>query len=381
MDAQLARGWPDKCGFPGAQSIWAGIKAQVNKAGGTAVLSADGSFSDKPDVAVVVFGEEPYAEFQGDIPNLAYRPGDDHDLELLRALRAKKIPVVAVFLSGRPLWVNRELNASDAFVAAWLPGSEGEGVADVLLRDAHGQQARDFHGRLAYSWPRSATQTPLNVGQPGYDPLFAFGYGLTYATPHELGALPEDSGVKGPLVQPGLFLDRGKTVAGMKAYLVAANGARVAADVAPAQTGDGTLAMSAVDFKAQEDARRLQYKQPHARFVLESGKPLDLEREVNGDVMLILWIRANASAPQLKIGMSCGAGCEGMVDLASTLASAHPGTWSKVGVPLKCFRVAGADMAKVTQPLVLDGSKSADVALSRVWLSTDADKVVGCPTH
>jgi beta-glucosidase len=65
---------------------------------------------------------------------------------LIRHLRAQGIAVVSVFLSGRPLWVNPEINASNAFVAAWLPGTEGEGVADVLLRDAAGKGPHDFHG-------------------------------------------------------------------------------------------------------------------------------------------------------------------------------------------------------------------------------------------
>jgi len=81
----------------------------------------------RPDVAIVVFGENPYAEFQGDIGSVEYSPGDRSDLELLRRLHGQGIPVVAVFLSGRPLWVNPHINASDAFVAAWLPGTEGGG--------------------------------------------------------------------------------------------------------------------------------------------------------------------------------------------------------------------------------------------------------------
>ena len=76
--------------------------------------------------------------------HLAYKPGDETDLALLRRLKAEGIPVVAVFLSGRPLWVNREINAADAFVAAWLPGSEGGGIADVLLRRADGRVQHDF---------------------------------------------------------------------------------------------------------------------------------------------------------------------------------------------------------------------------------------------
>ena len=76
-------------------------------------------------------------------------------------------------ISGRPLVVNRELEHCQAFVAAWLPGSEGKGVAEVLFGDY------DFHGRLSFSWPRHDEQK-LNVGDTHYDPLFKFGYGLSY---------------------------------------------------------------------------------------------------------------------------------------------------------------------------------------------------------
>src|SRR5690606_5624493 len=105
--------------YPNADSIWEGLTAQVEAAGGQAELAVDGHYRNKPDTAIVVFGENPYAEFQGDIPNLLYRAGDDGDLDLIRRLKAEGIPVVAVFLSGRPLWMNREINAADAFVAAW----------------------------------------------------------------------------------------------------------------------------------------------------------------------------------------------------------------------------------------------------------------------
>jgi len=104
--------------FPGGTSIFGGIRAAVDAGGGSAVLSKDGRFTDKPDAAIVVFGEGPYAEFEGDRENLEFSPNDERALELLRRLHAEGVPTVAVFLSGRPLWVNPEINASDAFVAA-----------------------------------------------------------------------------------------------------------------------------------------------------------------------------------------------------------------------------------------------------------------------
>jgi beta-glucosidase len=108
---------------------------------------------------------------------------------LLRRLRAEAVPVVAVLLSGRPLWVNAELNAADSFVAAWLPGPEGEGVADVLFRAPDGSVRYDFRGKLPFSWPRSA-RVPAVDHRHGEPPLFAYGYGLTYEDDGDLQPLP-----------------------------------------------------------------------------------------------------------------------------------------------------------------------------------------------
>lgn len=174
--------------FPGGTSIFAGIKAVAPGA----VLSVDGTYASKPDVAIVVFGEDPYAEFMGNVKSIDYQGTEGRDAALLSKLQAAGIPVVSVFLSGRPLWVNPELNASDAFVAAWLPGSEGGGVADVLFRDERGAVNKDFRGKLSYSWPRTTGQFVLNRNDENYTPLFAYGFGLTYADKDALGELPVD---------------------------------------------------------------------------------------------------------------------------------------------------------------------------------------------
>jgi len=137
--------------FPGGTSIWGGVSAAVKAGGGSAELSTDGSFKKKPDVAVVVFGENPYAEFQGDLKVLTLPGSMTQHLDIMRKLQEEKIPVVAILLSGRPLWQNRELNLANAYVAAWLPGSEGGGIADVLFRKKDGSVNYDFTGKLSYS--------------------------------------------------------------------------------------------------------------------------------------------------------------------------------------------------------------------------------------
>ncbi|MBV9572163.1 MAG: glycoside hydrolase family 3 protein [Alphaproteobacteria bacterium] len=177
--------------FPNAQTIYEGIAEQVKVAGGMVTFSPDGNAPTKPDVAVVVFGEAPYAEGVGDRPNLAYQSDDPHSIDLLLRLKSQGIPVVGVFLSGRPMYLTPEINACEAFVAAWLPGGEGGGIADLLFRKPDGSIQYDFWGRLSFSWPRSPDQMPLNIGDPAYDPLFPFGYGLDYSHPRDLGMLPE----------------------------------------------------------------------------------------------------------------------------------------------------------------------------------------------
>lgn len=160
--------------FPGSTSVFAGLRDALKAGGGSAELSRDGSFTEKPDYAVVVFGETPYAEYQGDRESALFKaPARDGDLKLLRALQAKGIPTVGIFLSGRPLWINPHLNAADAMIAGFLPGTEGgSAAADLLVAGPAGKPRYDFRGRLSFSWPKLASQTSLHKGQPDYDPLF-----------------------------------------------------------------------------------------------------------------------------------------------------------------------------------------------------------------
>jgi beta-glucosidase len=166
--------------FPGATSIFQGIAHAVGEAGGTASSSADGLQQARPDIAIVVFGEDPYAEWFGDLKSIDYRGAGGAELALLQQLRQASVPRVCVFLTGRPLWIEPELAACNAFVVAWLPGTEGGGIADVLFRKADGSVNHNFVGKLAFSWPRTVAQTSLNRNDPKYDPLFPYGFGLRY---------------------------------------------------------------------------------------------------------------------------------------------------------------------------------------------------------
>ncbi|MEJ2790617.1 MULTISPECIES: exo 1,3/1,4-beta-D-glucan glucohydrolase [unclassified Pseudoxanthomonas] len=369
--------------FPNADSIYEGIAQQAKAAGGEAILALDGKYTQKPDVAVVVFGENPYAEFQGDLQTLLYKPGDDADLELIKRLKAEGIPVVAVFLSGRPLWMNREINAADAFVAAWLPGSEGGGIADVLLRKADGSVQHDFKGKLSFSWPRTATQYANNVGQEGYDPLFAFGYGLTYADKGDLAALPEESGVSGDEGASGVFFARGDAGSGMALRLETADGQGVTVTKVPEALAGDLLRVTGVDHLAQEDGRRLAWSgKGEAAAALQSHTALDLQRESNGDVMLLTTLRVDtAPSGDAWLSVGCGTGCTARVALAPTLAKLPVGQWTRVGVPLKCLAKAGADVAKLDRPWSVGTAGTMTISVSRVALGSldQAEQAVDCP--
>jgi len=161
--------------FPNADSILAGIRAEA----GSVTYSADGSGVDvsQYDAVVAVIGETPYAETAGDIPVLAHTTRYPEDVKVLQAVSGKGKPVITVFESGRTVYANDLINLSDAFVAAWLPGTEGKGVTDVLFG------AKDFKGTLSFDWP--------SAGCPGEAaPLFALGYGLSYAKTGAVGQLP-----------------------------------------------------------------------------------------------------------------------------------------------------------------------------------------------
>ena len=189
--------------IPGGQSIWEGIQAMAPGAILSENLAGNEANPEDYDVAIVVIGETPYAEMMGDIrvpgllqeystfPNSTAIPIDDtevaevyasnlylheihpEDIATLKHITSKGIPVVTVMVCGRPLVVEQELEASAAFVVAWLPGSEGQGVADVLFGDF------DIQGKLSFSWPKYDNEN-WNVGDEGYAPRFPYGFGLRY---------------------------------------------------------------------------------------------------------------------------------------------------------------------------------------------------------
>jgi beta-glucosidase len=155
----------------GGTTILAAIK-QTMASDAQVTFSRDGSELQGADAVVVVVGELPYAEGRGDRRDLSLRPAD---VALVQKVKSAGVPVITVLLSGRPMILGAVLDSSDAFVAAWLPGTEGEGVADVLFGDYKPT------GKLPRPWPRNNDQLAITLDHPKTEkPLFPFGFGLTY---------------------------------------------------------------------------------------------------------------------------------------------------------------------------------------------------------
>ena len=366
--------------FPGATSLWSGIEQAATATGGSAQLSEDGTFTQRPDAAIVIFGETPYAEFQGDIATLQLRPELRRPIATMQRLKQQGIPVVAVMITGRPLYVNEALNAADAFVAAWLPGSEGGGVADMLFAAADGTPAHEFQGLLPTAWPATA--------QHGGETLFPFGYGLRYAHgPRAWTALPEDSGVSDDGSDGGVFFDRGVPASSWSLTVSRADGTNaLRVTTVPAEALGGRVRIAATDHGVQEGARSFAIDAHPAGAAVELGThdAIDLSRETNGDVLLLTTVRLDAplDAP-LRMSVLCeGTSCGADVPIAE-FGALPVGQWQTVGVLLKCFRAAGADMTRITAPFRLTTRDAAQFSLARIALGSlsEADVIAQCPTE
>lgn len=324
--------------FPKGQTIGKAILDAVVEAGGQATLSPDGTTMARPDVAVVVLGEKPYAEFQGDIPHLAFRLADK-ERELIARLRKEGTKVVVVMLSGRPLFVGELLNQADAFVAAWLPGSQGAGVADVLVADRSGRPKRDFTGRLSFAWPDDA-RSPIVA------PLFARGYGLNYASTAELSSVNTDPRVDlASLDDHGVFVRKGTVPA---PWFLAM---------------DGTVSARGVDLTAQEDGRQFVWSGPGKISV--EGTPVDLAEKAARDGALLLEWRIDR-APPGSLNVALGGG---VVDVADIARASAPGQLVETLIPLRCFATAGAKLDAVGAPLRIDAGSGFAVTIRTARIS------------
>jgi beta-glucosidase len=351
--------------YPAGESVLAAVRATVGA--GNVVHSADGKDVDVKafGAVIAVIGETPYAEGVGDIRRsgtLEHARRHPEDLAVLERVSGHGVPVVTVLFSGRPLWVDREINRSDAFVAAWLPGTEGQGITDLLFRRADGG-VNDFRGRLSFSWPRDACQATVNKGDAGYRPLFAVGYGLTYAKRHAaLGKLDESpqprrcGAAPARAVEDLVVFDRvenpmGKLGIGSPANWIVPLGDDPDAVVS---TRDGAVKAEPAQVDVQQDARRITFAGA-GQFWTYAGPGHDLSgwQGANGAVAFDLVVDRPPEG-DVNVRVECGFPCGGSIDVTAAVRALPPHAKATLRIPLQCFVEQGLDLSGVDLPFAVD---------------------------
>ncbi|GII04980.1 glycoside hydrolase family 3 N-terminal domain-containing protein [Planobispora takensis] len=364
--------------FPNGTTILGGLREALGEANVTFSETADGVDPAAYDAVIAVIGETPYAEGVGDLSRRTLEAAKIYpgDLAVLDKVAGKGKPVITVYVTGRPLWVNKELNRSDAFVVAWLPGTEGGGVADLLVR---GKYREGYTGKLSYSWPKSACQTPLNPGQEGYDPLFPLGYGLRYGQTGSVGTLDETAPPFGCGSQGGggeatedLELFNRVDVAPYKSFIGSAEnwgGTEIGAD---GQASHAEINVVQSDVNVQQDGLKATWTGvgPAQIYMQDPAGGSDLRGYLNaGGALVFDTIVHQPPAARTVISAHCVYPCFSEVVATSLFQGLPVGTKATVKIPIACFAEKGLDMENVNTPFLVytEGAFSASFANVR-WV-------------
>ena len=358
--------------FINVNSIYEALEKVVISSGGTIEFSNNGKFSKDPDVVIGVFGEEPYAEMLGDLKDVSFAATDPKFLPLLEAMNAQNIPTVSIFLSGRPLVVNSQLNASDAFIAAWLPGSAVEGIADVIFTKDN-KINFDFLGKLSYSWPKNKDQAVLNHTDSVYDPLFPFGYGLTYASDLEIERIQTNQS-NSRLDLLNVFLGAA-SIPGKEFVVTNAGPEFVLED--DYVSANSKVKITRFDYQRQDDAKNIVFMDDQSlqAFGISAESSVSLS-SMNAPFYEII-MRVNSLAnPALYFSVGCGSNCRGSAELPTELMT----DWSTINIPLSCLEKDGLDKTKIQVRGLFLSEEAINFDLSSIVIKDGkaTGKIISC---
>ena len=367
--------------FPNADSIAAGLREQLGEANVILRDSAEGVDPASYDVVVAAIGETPYAETNGDIvpsDTMAHSRRHPEDLAVLKAAVATGKPVVTMFLSGRALYANDLLNLSSSFVAAWLPGTEGKGITDVLVAGADGKPAHDFRGKLTFPWPAVACPNADST------PQFALDSGLRYGDTKQVGALPEDATAScGEATALGIF--KQSDIAPFTLQMEAGGATQaVGNDMNATQRwpqAKPALQVATVQVNTQQDAKEVTWLAP-ARFFARNPSKNNLAAmaTARGVVQFDVVVK-QAPAKPVQFTLGCGAACGASLALTATFSGDAVGRKQTVKVPLACFGKLGADLTGVDTPFSITADAPFAAAFTDIQVvagAADGADVVKC---
>jgi beta-glucosidase len=341
---------------------------------------------------IAVIGEKPYSEGVGDIGKtgtLEHAKRYPEDLAVLKAVGGKGVPVVTLLMSGRPVWINREINLSNAVVSAWLPGSEGKGVADVLFRKADGSVNYDFTGRLSFSWPKTACQTTMNRGDADYAPLFAYGYGLNYAATGKVDAqdetLPERGCGQTVSIGPAATDDLeifNKTESQLHRLYIGSNpvfATLVGTDLnTPTFTTNGKVKVETKDYNVQQDAKKVTWIGDGQFFTQSENIKTDYSGYLSANAALAFDIIVH-QAPEgnVKTRIDSKYPSISELDLTNVLRGLTLEAKKTLKIPLSCFANAPnntVDFAGVDTPFLVFTEKPFAATFANIRWQINAAK-------
>ncbi|KQZ32983.1 glycoside hydrolase family 3 protein [Duganella sp. Root1480D1] len=357
--------------FPNADSILTGIRTAAAEGNVEFSVDAKGIDLSRFDAVIAVVGERPYAEGDGDIgPSGTLRHSSRYpeDLAVLEAVAGKGKPVITVFVAGRPLFVNDLLNLSDTFIAAWLPGTEGKGVSDLLVA---GPRSYDFKGKLSFSWPKSACQTPLNYGDAGYAPLFALNYGLRKGQRSKLGRL-DTSYAPGGCGASNTVPVHGQADRASFPLLLRSGNEQLAlgADLNATFRLPGITVQTA-QVNTQQDAKLVTWSAgatSGAALVARGAKPIVLPAAALRDGAL-QFDAIVAAAPQGKVTIAMQ---DTTLDATSLFTRIAGKGKQSVKLPLACFTARGLQLDRMDAPFTISTGAPFAIAIANIEIAGGA---------
>jgi beta-glucosidase len=359
--------------FPNSITFLDALKEEVGAENVTHVQFLNSVNAEDYDVAIVAYGEQPYAEGVGDRSNLNF--SSKRHIAFLELLAENKIPTVSLFFTGRPLWVTKEINLSDAFVVAWLPGTESRGMTDVLV---NGDKTNyDFTGKLPFSWPKNTYQANLNYYDATSDPLFAYGYGLTYEDNVSVPNLDEGE-INANEQLPKIELLKGTISENFIGYIQESNLQQVQISSNKVSSQNDIVKVDLIDVNKQDDTLKLKITESDYlnSFLLLSKEILNLRSFDDGYINLRA--RVNETNEDIKYLISCGIGCTPVLDLSEFLTKSD--TFIDYSLPIKCFsNNSSLDLSKVNLPLYIATKGPLDLDLMNVEIGREkGEKVLEC---
>ena len=321
------------------------------------------------DLVIVAYGEEPYAEGIGDRKNLFYR--DSKTLNTLKRLKRNGNKVVSIFFTGRPLWTNEFINLSDAFVVAWLPGTESRGMTDVLVANEDGSVNYDFQGKLPFSWPSDPNQSTIAFYDPASNAEFDYGYGLTYKSPKALASLDESfekSDDYGDLVE----IFSGKFNNPFEGFIQENNSPQIKLSSTNNTTQNDIVQIDFIDVDKQDDTLRVTFNADGNlnSFHILTTEVVGLEDFQSG--FLNFNARVVESSGAIFLAATCGFGCMGSIDVTSLLVKSK--SFDGYSVPLKCLTDKGLDLSKTISPMILFGPADLTIDFKNISISKNSLK-------